>query len=346
MLNLGNVFAGATLPCGMAKPSPETDDPSNQGGFTFTNSNITGFSSMHDSVTGGAPSLGNFPLFAHPSCPEDDINRCAWSKAARKTKFVNESVVSEPGYFSLKLVNGVKVDMTSTQRTSIFRFKIPVSGNSPVILLDLADSSNSRLDNGTISVSAQSARMMGGAPFQASFGGEQYNAYFCADFQGGIIRDHGIFANSRASADIKSLIISRSLNGYPLPGGEFIRFAPGTTSALARVGVSLISAQQACQTAEKETPEFNFESVRTAAQKLWREKLNSIRIATENVNKTFVTLFYSGIYRKLISSQDYTGENPLWKSTEPYFDSFYCLWVSCSPPNYPSGDVCLSRHGD
>jgi hypothetical protein len=25
----------------------------------------------------------------------------------------------------------------------------------------------------------------------------------------------------------------------------------------------------------------------------------------------------------MINPQDYTGENPLWKSKEPYFDSFY-----------------------
>jgi hypothetical protein len=25
----------------------------------------------------------------------------------------------------------------------------------------------------------------------------------------------------------------------------------------------------------------------------------------------------------MISPQDYTGENPLWNSTEPYYDSYY-----------------------
>lgn len=58
----GNVFPAATLPYGMAKPGPDTDDPSNQGGFTFTNSHVTGFSQMHDSGTGGSPSLGVFPV--------------------------------------------------------------------------------------------------------------------------------------------------------------------------------------------------------------------------------------------------------------------------------------------
>lgn len=36
-----------------------------------------------------------------------------------------------------------------------------------------------------------------------------------------------------------------------------------------------------------------------------------------------LTNFYTGIYRTMINPQDYTGENPLWSSKEPYFDSFY-----------------------
>ncbi|KAK2074553.1 hypothetical protein P8C59_008751 [Phyllachora maydis] len=28
----------------------------------------------------------------------------------------------------------------------------------------------------------------------------------------------------------------------------------------------------------------------------------------------------------MISPQNYTGDNPLWDTGRPYFDSFYCLW--------------------
>lgn len=31
--------------------------------------------------------------------------------------------------------------------------------------------------------------------------------------------------------------------------------------------------------------------------------------------------FFSGIYRTMVSPQDYTGENPLWQSDEPYLAS-------------------------
>lgn len=51
--NGGHVFAGATLPFGMAKASPDSVNDG-QGGFSTTGGGpITGFSHMHDSGTGG-----------------------------------------------------------------------------------------------------------------------------------------------------------------------------------------------------------------------------------------------------------------------------------------------------
>lgn len=51
--NGGHVFAGATLPFGMAKAVPDSVNDG-QGGFSTTGGGpITGFSHMHDSGTGG-----------------------------------------------------------------------------------------------------------------------------------------------------------------------------------------------------------------------------------------------------------------------------------------------------
>ncbi|KAE8450274.1 hypothetical protein EG329_006702 [Mollisiaceae sp. DMI_Dod_QoI] len=330
--NGGNVFPGATLPYGMAKAVADTDSGSNQGGFTTDGSNITGFSSMHDSGTGGSPSLGNFALFPYTACPGDDVDLCVYPKKSRKIQFVNSSLKASPGYFGLELVNGISVDMTTTQHTSLFRFKFPAAeavGNasSPLVLMDLTDLSDSRQDNASISVDAETGRMTGNAKFLPSFGSGTYVAYFCADFSGSAIKDNGVFVNSRASTDVKDLKISRSINGYPLPGGAFVRFeSPGDSAILARVGVSLISSDQACSSAEKEIPSFDFAGTQTAAETIWRGKISPVVVNRNGINDSMLQNFYSGIYRTMVNPQDYTGENPLWESDEPYFDSFYCIW--------------------
>jgi putative alpha-1,2-mannosidase len=309
----------------MAKAVADTDSESNQGGFTTDGANITGFSSMHDSGTGGSPSLGNFPLFPYGSCAGDDVNGCAYPKKSRKTKFDNSSVKASPGYFGVTLDTGIQVDMTTTQHTSLFRFKFPAINSaevasSPLILVDLTDLSDSRQDNGSVTVDADTGRITGNAQFLPSFGSGNYIAYFCADFSGAPLRDNGIFANSRASTDVKSLKISRSINGYPLPGGAFVRFKdPGDSFILARVGVSLISSNQACLSAESEIPSFDFEATHTAAETMWREKISPIVVSRNGItDSSILTNFYSGIYRTMVNPQDLTVRNfgapQIWRS--------------------------------
>jgi putative alpha-1,2-mannosidase len=283
------------VPYGMAKPVADTNSPSRQGGFVSDGSPITGFSNMHDSGTGGSPSLGNFALFPYSECPGDDINLCVYPKKSRMVAYDNTSVIATPGYFSIRIAGNITADMTATHHTSLFRFNFPpsASAGSPLILLDLTDLSDSRHDNGTVTVDEATGRMVGGARFIPSFGQGSYYVNFCADFQGSPVRDNGIFVNSRASTQAKSLTISRSINGYPLPGGGFVRFSPQYGGqVLARVGLSFISADQACRNAESEIPDFAFDNVKSAAEKAWREKLSNIVVDTTGANSSLITMFY------------------------------------------------------
>ncbi|KAI1822219.1 family 92 glycosyl hydrolase [Xylaria intraflava] len=331
--NGGNVFPGATLPYGLAKAVADTNSGSNQGGFTLDGTPITGFSALHDSGTGGSPSLGNFPLFPYAACPGDDIDRCGFPKKTRASSgsFDAKTVVARPGFFGVTLDTGVKAEMTAAHRTALFRFTFPTSsqGTHPLLLQDLTDLQDSRMDNATISVDAKTGRIKGQAPFLSSFSQGTYVAYFCTDFSGSKIFDNGIFADSRASADVKTLTVSRSINGYPLPGGAFVRFESAADPVIARVGLSFISSDQACANAESEIPSFDFDGVESAATTAWRAKLSPIVVSTGGgVDLDQVKNFYSGIYRTMVNPQNYTGENPNWNTGEPYFDSFYCLWDS------------------
>jgi putative alpha-1,2-mannosidase len=252
---------------------------------------------------GGSPSLGNFAFFPYASCAGGDVDGCVFPKKERKMKYKPESVKASPGYFGIELQNGVAADMTTAHHTSLFRFKFPSTGDSsPLLLLDLTDLSDSRQDNATIQVDETTGRMSGSSRFNPSFGIGTYVAYFCADFKGASIRDNGIFVNSRANASVKSIKINRSINGYPLPGGGFVRFSENPADGiLARIAVSYISSEQACSNAEAEIPEFDFDATQTTAESAWREKLSPIAISSEGVDSSLVTNFYSGIYRTMVS---------------------------------------------
>jgi hypothetical protein len=51
--------------------------------------------------------------------------------------------------------------------------------------------------------------------------------------------------------------------------------------------------------------------------------MRPIRVSRTGIDNSVLTNFFSGVYRTMVNPQDYTGENVLWSSNEPYFDSFY-----------------------
>ena len=317
-----------------------------QGGYASDNSSVIGFSHMHDSGTGGGASLGNFPIFAQAGCPGDDLNRCKFSKSDRAVNYSIADTVARPGYFSVTLNTSIVAEMTVTNHTALYRFTFPSTpvapynetgaqdGGplSPLIIADLSDLSNSRI-NGTASVDNSTGRMTGSGKFQPSFGIGTYDLHFCADVQGASVRETGVFINNRAGPAVQNIsVVADGINLSPeiLPAGVYSWFntPDANNQMLVRVGVSFISVAQACNNAESEIPEFNFNQTVQAATDAWSQKMSAVSVDATGVNDTIQTVFWSGIYRGMISPQDYTGENPLWDSTEPYYDSYYCIWDS------------------
>ncbi|KAF2826933.1 hypothetical protein CC86DRAFT_445826 [Ophiobolus disseminans] len=320
----------------MAKAGPDVYGE-NQGGFSSDNSPIYGFSHMHDSGTGGSPSLGNFPIFAQPGCPNGDINACKYTLWERMIERVDGSVHAKPGYFDITLANNIRTEMTVTNRTALYRFTFPETPadptipSNPHILIELSDLPQTRSE-ANITVYARNGRITGGGVFSPSFGIGTYQSYFCLDFDGAQVKDAGVWANTRASKATSLKIAPGDVRHTPnaRPAGGWVQFErpKANNQILARVGMSFISETQACANAEREIPKSNFDAIAKAAEDAWRAKLEVITIEPGGVSNVFLKAFWSGVYRTMISPQDYTGENPNWSSSEPYYDSFYCIWDS------------------
>lgn len=272
--------------------------------------------------------MGNFPIFAQSACPNDDLNKCVWQQNDREVAWTAGSPKARPGYFSISLENGVTAEMTTTNRSALYRFSFEESSGSalsPVILVDLMDLPQSRT-NGTAVVDPSTGRLSGNGTFNPSFGIGSYDLHFCVDFKGAKLRDTGVWTKNRANSSQEFVTMFADGTNSPstLSGGTFARFnAPENNTILARVGVSFMSVNQACENAEREQPDFDFDGTVAAAEGAWRKKLNVVSIDAEGVSDDLQTVFWSGAYRSFISPQDYTGENPLWTSDEPYYDSYY-----------------------
>lgn len=242
---------------------------------------------------------------------------------------------ARPGYFSITLESQIKTEITVTNHTALYRFtfpETPVTPNTslnPLILLELSDLPQTRTD-GSIRINANSGRMAGGAKFTPSFGIGEYTSYFCADFHGAVLKDAGVFANSRAGRVKMFKVISETERAAERPAGGWVQFNKPDrgNQIVVRVGMSFISGEKACANAEREISTFDFNSTVKAAEKAWRDKLSVVSIKPGGVSEVLLRAFWSGIYRSMISPQDYTGENPYWSGDEPYYDSYYCIWDS------------------
>ncbi|KAL1948229.1 hypothetical protein VTO73DRAFT_12304 [Trametes versicolor] len=337
--NGGHTFPGATIPHGMVKVGMDTDSPGNHAGYDANPIfNATGFSQLHDDGTGGAVPLSLFKLWAFTSCGVGNtFEECQTSISGRKAlrKVLPDGSpddAAEPGYFSTNLSTGIRVELTSTRRAAIHRYTFPAGTKTPRMVVDITNDGQMSSTDPEMDLDPDTARVTGGAHFEASFGPGRYRAFTCVDFKGdgyelGAPTEFGAWL---ADFPVKQTVtVTQLYTSFTDQIGALFTFAPNgnsTTSILARVGVSFISSEQACANAEDEIPDFDFERVRSASRAQWNELLGRVQVDTTNVDPEIVDLFYSSFYRTHLSPADYTGENPLWNSTEPYYDSFYCNW--------------------
>jgi predicted alpha-1,2-mannosidase len=56
----------------------------------------------------------------------------------------------------------------------------------------------------------------------------------------------------------------------------------------------------------------------------WNKALGTVEISGETREQA--QIFYTALYHTMLMPVDRSGENPLWKSDEPYYDDYYAIW--------------------
>jgi predicted alpha-1,2-mannosidase len=309
----GNVFPGATLPFGMVKLGPDTEDLTANAGYSST-ARIIGFSHLHVSGTGGGAKYGNILVLPFTGAVGPG------SSASDRT---DESAA--PGYYRTRLVRyGVTAELTATHRVGFHRYTFPASHEAHVII-DVAHcltasfaSEAQKFVGGEVRVVSPSeiegvGRYRGGW----NLGGE-YAVFFYA------VSD----TPAKSSGTWKSMTLSRDQrartdNADPLGAYFDYDTADGQVIHM-KVGISFLSVEQARRNLRLEAPAWNFEAVRKSALQQWEQSLSRIRI--KGASDALGQAFYTAVYHNLLMPSDRTGENPKWISAEPYYDDYYAIW--------------------
>ena len=315
----GNVFPGPAVPFGMIKPGPDMAAPEGHdanAGWNATG-DIRGFSQTHVSGTGGGDKYGNILVMATTGSP-----------APRDSQSPRADEKALAGYYSVKLARyGIGAEITAARRAAIYRFSYP-AGAKANLLFDVSHCllSGERQGENQIPVSSSvrilsSTRISGSTTVKGGWNKQPvpYTVYFYA-ITDTPAQSWGTWLNSQLQPNKKSVRGSGKNSA-----GAWLSFAaPANRPVLMKIGISFISIDQARSNLEAEIPGFDFAGVHAAAVAVWNKALGNIELKGETDEQA--QIFYTALYHTMLMPTDRTGENPLWKSNEPYYDDYYAIW--------------------
>ena len=313
----GNTVPGAAVPFGFANPSPDTLRHDTSG--YDSRQPIIGFSQTHVSGTGGASKYGNFRIT--PEVGELRIRNLA---------SVKKDEIAMPGYYAVTLTGSdaradarsdVGVELTATRLVAVHRYTFPKSTESH-LLLDVSSLVISGGDQRQRPVDCNARivgtnQVEGTGKFKGGWNPSPYTLHFFAEFS-------RPFAAYGAWSGEASQLGAKSAQGGERTGLYLTFDTTLGATVEVKIGLSFISTEQARANVEREVGEKTFAEVRRSAAALWEEALS--RILVEGGTGEQRRIFYTALYRSHYMPHDLTGENVWWKSDEPHYEDYYCLW--------------------
>ena len=280
----GHTFPGATLPHGMVQLSPDTRTETWDGcaGYHYSDKSIMGFSHNHFS---GVGSGGGGDILLMPTTGEIQLNapQSADDVSGYRASFKHENESASPGYYSIRLDNGILVELTATVRTGLHKYTYAQTDKGNIIL-DFTHGINDT--NDSLYVEKLSATKIEG--FRHSSGGLDGNRtiYFVAEFSQPIL-DYGFYLKDKLVPDA------------PEAGGKNVKahFTFDTKKikeVLVKVAISRVDFEGAKKNLRGELSDRNFSSIREKARQAWKKELARISVegGTESQQRTFYTAMY------------------------------------------------------
>ena len=290
----GHVFVGANVPFGAVQVGPQNICKGWDwcSGYHYSDSIVIGFSHTHLSGT-GCSDLGDVLLMPYTGevrtlrGEQDNIEGAASSYY----KHANESVA--PGYYSLLMDNGVKVELTATERVALHRYTYPTDG-ARRLLINLKE----------------------------GIGDQAYDTYLKKvdeytvegyRFSKGWSPRHKVFFTLKSDQPIESLDVFNDdaaagqdeLKGESVKG--VISFKGNPQVAQVKVAISSVSCAGALANMEAELADWDFERVRQEADRKWNEQLACVDIDTQDERAK--KIFYTAMYHMFIAPTLYCDAN-------------------------------------
>lgn len=322
----GHTFPGATFPFGMVQVSPDTGTGgwNHCSGYDYTDHAIEGFSVTHLSGTGAS---GGGDVMLAPLLGDQQIT--PFFLMSYKMPFQHSNEVASPGYYSVILNDGIKVELTATKWVAFEQYTFPSTVSTAGFILNLSHKIGNDFEDAW-------AKVVSNSEIEGYINGGR----FC-----GATRTHVVYFYMKFSIPIKETkiweglkmlsnetTITLSKNYLLLPmGGIYLGF---DTKSNEKIGVKIALSYTSIDEAVKNmstTLNLDFDGAVRKTKKAWINHLEKITISssdTNNLKKFYTALYHTEIDPSLFSNADgtYIGPNDhVYSSTYPHYTTF-SLW--------------------
>ncbi|WP_409151426.1 GH92 family glycosyl hydrolase [Sphingobacterium sp. BS-2] len=294
----GHTYPGATVPFSLVQLSPDNGKNGWDwvSGYHISADSIAGFSHMHLSGTGIGDWLDIAIMPLNQPINQKDFDT--------RVKFSHDNEKANPGYYEVKLENGIQAKLTSTERVGLHNYSFPNIAK-PTIRLDLGHAYNwDRPMETEIKILNDSTAI--GKRYSYGWANQQH-IYFAIRFN----KPFNSYLLNGNKTNEKQVAQINSTRQGPINAvnAQFI-FQP-TEQVDLKVALSTTSAEKAIE-ALKEIPNWNFNQVKSDAEDQWEKELGKIKV--ESTDETLKKIFYSALYHTAVSPTLYSDKDGEYKN--------------------------------
>ena len=285
---VGRTFPGPSMPFGMCKPGPDCTIKPNAGWAPMPEV-VTGFSQTHVSGTGGGQKYGNILILPFVDNPDE--------QRREKEDF-------GLGYYSTTFENGIRTEITTSERCAFYRISYPSKG---FLMIDASHylgknpipdrREQQQFVGGEVEV-VNDHEVRGYSRIRGGWNnGDAYTVYFC------LVSDKAF----------------EQIDPTPNPSPRrSLTWGQAPCEVNIKVGISYVSEQQA----KRNIPDCDFDTQLGKLRDNWEKVLSRVQINGTEAQKR---MFYTALYHTMLMPVDKSGENPKWRET-PYYDDYYAIW--------------------
>jgi predicted alpha-1,2-mannosidase len=289
----GHVFVGASVPFGAVQIGPNNIYKGWDwcSGYHYTDSLIIGFSQLHLSGT-GIGDLADVLIMPFTGDVRLDKGVQTYPHNGYLSTFSHKNEKAKPGYYAVKMDNGVAVELTATERVGFHQYQFPKDQKAHV-MIDLKEGINDKSTDTYL---------------------EQTDEYTLIGHRhsSGWAKEQQVFFAIRSSKPLKNLVIYN--DNKPLEGKKgkglsvkgVISFDQGDFVQL-KVGISPVSANNALANITAEIPGWDFKAIAKQADSKWNKELARVEIETKNESDK--RIFYTALFHALIHPSLFNDHN-------------------------------------